>query len=66
MEFSEIFLETVETLNGISRVRRVKTSFILVCGLSFIPLGVYLFIALKQHCLEMDSKSIWKTQKRKT
>ena len=45
IEFSEIFLETVETLNGRSRVRRVKTSFILVCGLSFMPLGVYLFIA---------------------
>ena len=45
MRISNIFLETVETINGKRQSRRLKTSFILLCGFSFIPLGLYLFIA---------------------
>lgn len=45
MGFVNFFLETVETINGKKQFRRVKTSFILLCGFSFIPLGSYLFVA---------------------
>ncbi len=45
MGFVDFFLETVETINGRKQSRRVKTSFIVLCGFSFIPLGIYLFVA---------------------
>lgn len=45
MGFVNFFLETVETINGRKQSRRVKTSFILLFGFSFIPLGIYLFFA---------------------
>jgi hypothetical protein len=40
-----MIFETVETINGKRKIRRVKTSFIMSCGISFIPLGLYLVIA---------------------
>ncbi|WP_443641044.1 hypothetical protein ABXT70_13790 [Candidatus Njordibacter sp. Uisw_039] len=40
-----MIFETVTTLNGQQEIQRVKTSFILLCGFSFIPLGLYLVIA---------------------
>jgi hypothetical protein len=45
MNFLDIFFETVETLNGKKQSKRIKTSFILLCGFSFIPLGIYLLVA---------------------
>jgi len=45
MTMSEVFLETVETINGKKRFRRLKTSFILSCGFLFIPIGLYLVLA---------------------
>lgn len=42
MKLSDVFYETVETLNGKRQVRRLKTSFILTCGVLFIPLGIFL------------------------
>mgnify|MGYP000627941197 CR=1 FL=1 len=40
-----MIFETVTTLNERQEIRRVKTSFILLCGFLFIPLGLYLVIA---------------------
>ena len=42
MQLSDVFYETVKTLNGKRQVRRLKTSFILTCGILFIPLGIFL------------------------
>ena len=42
MQLSDVFYETVKTLNGKRQVRRLKTSFILTCGVLFIPLGIFL------------------------
>ena len=39
-----MLLETVKTINGNREIRRLKTSVILLVGLSFIPLGIYLLI----------------------
>ena len=39
-----MLLETVKTINGNREIRRVKTSVILLLGISFIPLGLYLLI----------------------
>ena len=39
-----MLLETVKTINGNREIRRLKTSVILLVGLSFIPLGIYLII----------------------
>ena len=43
MHISDIFCETIETLNGKRQVRRLRTPFILTCGVLFIPLGIFLF-----------------------
>ena len=40
-----MIFETIETFNGNRKIRRVKTSFIICCGILFIPLGLYLVIA---------------------
>ena len=45
MRFSNFFFETVETINGKRQSRRLRTSFIFLCGFSFIPLGIYLVVA---------------------
>ena len=39
-----MIFETVETINGNRKIRRVKTSFIVLCGISFLPLGIYLIL----------------------
>ena len=39
-----MFLETVKTINGNREIRRVKTSVILLLGVLFIPLGLFLLI----------------------
>ena len=39
-----MLFETVKTINGNREIRRLKTSVILLVGLSFIPLGIYLII----------------------
>ena len=39
-----MFFETITTINGNREIRRLKTSVIILVGLSFIPLGVYLLI----------------------
>ena len=39
-----MFLETVRTINGKREIRRVKTSVILLLGVLFIPLGLFLLL----------------------
>jgi hypothetical protein len=39
-----MLFETVKTINDNREIRRLKTSVILFVGLSFIPIGIYLFI----------------------
>ena len=39
-----MLFETVKTINDNREIRRLKTSVILLVGLSFIPLGIYLII----------------------
>lgn len=47
MNVSDLFLETVITLNGNRKVRRIKTTFLLLCGFSFIPIGIHLVVVHK-------------------
>ena len=40
-----MIFETVKTINDEREIKRLKTSFILLCGVAFIPLGIYLLLA---------------------
>lgn len=42
MRFEKLIFEHAYTFNGMTPVRRVRTSLILILGLAFFPLGFYL------------------------